>query len=93
MSSTTSTLGSFKSLKYQEVENNISFIRATWDYTGSSSAFLVKPLLTNFPIQSFPSLPGTLIMPYLHFIPNLCSSPHPPKCLLLPVTTEKLMDD
>ena len=43
MSPTTSTLGSFKPLKYQKVENNISFIRATWDHIGNSSAFLCQP--------------------------------------------------
>ena len=61
MSETTLTLESFKTLKYQEVENNISYIGATWEHRVNSHAFLCQTLLSNSPALSLPSLPSTLI--------------------------------
>ena len=85
---TTLTLRSFKSLKYQEVENNISFNQGNLGPLSELKCISQSnPSSQTLLFCHYPLFLELSSMPHLHFIPNLCSSPSSQtvcSCLKLP---------
>ena len=74
MPPTTLIVGPLKPLRCQEVENNISFIWASWDHTMNSSVLVCQTPPQTFQLCHYLIFPEFLSTLHLHFILILWSS-------------------